>query len=441
LKFWHLIPAIVSVILIILVAAYYFIIKPASEHQQIQAELADSLLNAPVIITEYGLPVDSFIIISGKIRKNQVLSDLFYKQNISHHKVNEFIQASKGIFDLRKIRYGNPWKFFCSRDSLPVAEYFVYEHSPAEYYLVDLTGPVRVTRQEKEIRTETRETCGVIDFSLWMTAQNLDLDPMLAIELSEIFAWTVDFFAIQKGDSFKVIYDELFADTTYFGMGKIHGAWFHNAGKSFYAIPFVQDSVESYFDQDGNSLRREFLKSPVRYSRISSRYSHSRMHPILRIRRPHHGVDYAAPVGTPVYSIGDGTVVETASKAEAGNMVRIRHNSVYSTAYLHLAYYGKGIEVGKSVKQGDVIGYVGSSGLSNGPHLDFRFYKNGYPVDPLKVEASPVEPVKKENKLLYDSVKTVMIRSLDQINIIPDFQIQRLKSFSDSSGLSGSSGS
>lgn len=435
MKFRYLILAVISVILICLAAAYFLIIKPLSEQQEIPVAHPDSLLNTPVIITEYGLPVDSFIIISGKIRKNQVLSDLFYEYNISNQKINELILASEGIFNLKNIRYGNPWKFFCSRDSLPVAEYFVYEHTPVEYFLIDFTGPVRVTRQEKEVRTKTRETGGVINISLWMSTQDLDLDPMLAIELSEIFAWTVDFFAIQKGDSFKVIYDQLYVDTLYIGMGKIHGAWFHNAGKSFYAIPFVQDSVESCFDQDGNSLRREFLKSPVRYSRIGSRYSHSRMHPILRIRRPHYGVDYSAPVGTPVYAIGDGKVTEAGNKPEAGNMVRIRHNSIYSTAYLHLAWYGKGIEAGKSVKQGDVIGYVGSSGLSTGPHLDFRFYKNGYPVDPLKVEAPPVEPISEENRLLYDSVKSEMIRRLDSIKIIPDSKILDSR-FENQKGLS-----
>jgi len=423
LKFRYVIALLILVILVILAAAYFIIIKPVADQQISLSGHSDSLLVAPTVITEYGLPVDSFIIISGKIRKNQVLSDLFYSHNISGEKVNEFIKASNGIFNLKKIRTGNPYKFFCTRDSLPEVIYFVYEQSPVEYYLIYFAGPVRVTREEREVRTETRETGGIIDISLWETTQKLDLDPLLAIELSEIFAWTIDFYAIQKGDSFKVIYDELFVDTAYIGMGKIQGAWFSNAGKSFYAVPFVQDSVESYFDQDGNSMRRQFLKAPVRYSRIGSRFSHSRMHPILRIRRPHYGVDYSAPIGTPVYAVGDGRVIEIANKSEAGNMIRIRHNSVYLTAYLHLSYYAKGIELGSLVKQGDVIGYVGSSGLSTGPHLDFRFYKNGYPVDPLKVEAPPVEPISEENRNLYDSVKTIMMHRLDLIKIIPDSKI------------------
>jgi murein DD-endopeptidase MepM/ murein hydrolase activator NlpD len=417
LKFRYVIAVLISVILIILAVTYFLIIRPVSDQQIKPSEHSDSLLVAPTVITEYGLPVDSFIIISGKIRKNQVLSDLFYSHNISVQKVNEFIKASDGIFNLRKIRSGNPYKFFCTRDSLPEVVYFVYEQSPVEYYLVYFAGPVRITREEREIRTETRATGGIIDISLWETTQERDLDPMLAIELSEIFAWTIDFYAIQKGDSFKVIYDELFVDTTYIGMGKIYGAWFSNAGNRYYAVPFVQDSVESYFDQNGNSMRRQFLKSPVRYSRIGSRYSYSRMHPILRIRRPHFGVDYSAPIGTPVYTVGDGRVIEIGNKSQSGNMIRIRHNSVYSTAYLHLSYYAKGIELGSVVKQGDVIGYVGSSGLSTGPHLDFRFYKNGSPVDPLKIEAPPVEPISEENKPLYDSVKSLMMHRLDQIII------------------------
>ena len=196
------------------------------------------------------------------------------------------------------------------------------------------------------------------------------------------------------------------------GLGRIHTAYFRHEQKEFYAIPFTQDSVESYYDLDGNSLRRVFLKSPLRYSRISSKYSHSRLHPILKIRRPEYGVDYTAPIGTPVETIGDGKVIKIAYDNSSGRMVKIRHNSIYTTAYLHLSRYNKGIRTGARVKQGDVIGYVGSSGLSTGPHLDFRFYKNNRPVDPLKVEAPPVEPVKEENKQAFDSVKAITVRRL-----------------------------
>jgi len=224
----------------------------------------------------------------------------------------------------------------------------------------------------------------------------------LAIELSEIFAWTIDFFGIQQGDRYKVIYEESFVDSNSLGIDKITGAWIYHNENDFWAIPFVQDSVRSFFDEKGNSLRKAFLKAPLRFSRISSGFSHSRFHPVLKIRRPHHGVDYAAATGTPVHTVGDGVITKVGyQKNGGGNYVKIKHNSVYSTTYMHLSGFGKGVRQGVYVKQGDIIGYVGSSGLATGPHLDFRFYKNGSAVNPLKVEAPPVEPVHEPNMLAY----------------------------------------
>ena len=195
----------------------------------------------------------------------------------------------------------------------------------------------------------------------------------------------------------------------------MYAAWFEHAGTEFYAIPLIQDDIESYYDLEGNSLRKAFLKAPLRFSRISSRFSNSRMHPVLRIRRPHHGVDYAAAVGTPVLAIGDGRVTSASYDKSNGRIVRITHNSIYSTAYLHLSRFGTGIKAGKYVKQGDIIGYVGSSGLSTGPHLDFRFYKSGQAVDPLKVDAPPVEPVSEENSEKFRKISSVMKLLLDSI--------------------------
>jgi murein DD-endopeptidase MepM/ murein hydrolase activator NlpD len=207
----------------------------------------------------------------------------------------------------------------------------------------------------------------------------------------------------------------MYIDNKAVGIGQIHASYFRQNGREYYAIPFIQDSIKSYFDADGSSLRRAFLKAPLHFRRISSRFSNSRFHPILRIRRPHHGVDYAAPIGTPVYSIGDGKILQTGYNGGAGRMVKIRHNSLYTTVYMHLSGYGKGIHSGGFVKQGDVIGYVGSSGLSSGPHLDFRVYKNGSPIDPLKMESPPVDPIKPENRIAFDSVKKVTLKKLQPV--------------------------
>jgi murein DD-endopeptidase MepM/ murein hydrolase activator NlpD len=384
---------------------------------EILIEYNDSLDDKSIVIREYGLAVDSFHILSGRVGRNQTLSLLLNGYGVSHDTIYKLTLASDGIFDLRKIRRGNPYRVFCSKDSLHRVMHFVYEHTPVDYVMFSLEDSICVSRQEKEVILHPREASGIITSSLWNTMLDNELDPMLAFELSEIYAWNIDFFGLQQGDGFKIYYEEQYVDSNYIGLGRIHGAVFYHAGEKFYSVPFVQDSVESFYDQEGNSLRKAFLKAPLRYSRISSRYSHSRLHPILKIRRPHLGVDYTAPVGTPVYAIGDGKVIKTGYTKGNGNWMKIQHNSVYATAYLHLSRYGKGIQTGTYVRQGDIIGYVGSTGLSTGPHLDFRFYKNGYPVDPLKVKAPPVKPVKDENRVAYDSVLLLTMERLNRISL------------------------
>jgi len=290
--------------------------------------------------------------------------------------------------------------------------YFVYEPNQVEYVKVRLYDTIHIERRSREVQQVMKGVSGSVTSSLWNALRESQASPVLAIELSEIYAWSVDFFGLREGDSFRAFYYENYVDTNSVGIDGIKAAWFRHMGREFYAIPFEQDSVLSFFDQDGNSLRRTFLKAPLRYSRISSGFSHSRMHPVLRVRRPHQGVDYAAPVGTPVYTIGDGRVIETSYSAGAGRMVRIRHNSVYTSAYLHLRNFEPGIKPDVWVRQGDVIGYVGSTGMSTGPHLDFRVWRNGHPVDPLRIESPPVEPIKQENIEAFNRIKEMWMERL-----------------------------
>jgi murein DD-endopeptidase MepM/ murein hydrolase activator NlpD len=390
-------------------------------------EYADSMGEEKPVIMEYGLRVDSFNIVNGSIKRDQTLSTILQGYGINQQTIHQLASVSMDVFDVRKIRQGKPFKIFYSKDSLDHAMFFVYEHTPVDYVLFSLRDSIYVIREEKQVLLKEREATGIIISSLWNTMLDQALDPMLAFELSEIYAWSIDFFGLQEGDGFKIFYDEKFVDTTYIGLGKIHGAVFSHAGNDFYAIPFVQDSVEAYFDQDGISLRKAFLKAPLRFSRISSRYSYSRLHPILKIRRPHLGVDYTAPAGTPVYAIGDGRIINSGYTKGNGNWLKIQHNSVYATAYLHLSRYGKGIKQGSYVKQGDIIGYVGSTGLSTGPHLDFRFYKNGNPVDPLKVQAPPVDPVHENNLNAFDSVKSEVMLRINMIHT-PDSSMSAISS-------------
>jgi len=407
--------------LIILVITYLFVGNPSIELFQEEMTVSSDTIPEeylpPPVPRIYGIAIDSFNIEESRIPRNQSLGSILARYGLSPLQIDIIAKKSMDVFDPRKIRAGNTYKAFTTKDTLHRLSYFVYEHTPVEYVLFDLTADTgRVSIHEKEVISQRKKATGTISTSLWNSMVENGINPVVAIELSEIYAWSIDFFGLQKGDSFAVVYDEIYVDTLSVGLGKIQSAIFTHANENFYAIPFVQDSTESFFDLEGNSLRKAFLKAPLRFSRISSRYSNSRLHPVLKIRRPHRGVDYAAPTGTPVLAVGDGKVISKGWNGGAGRMVKIRHNSVYTTAYLHLSRYGKGVATGKYVKQGDVIGYVGSSGLSTGPHLDFRFYRNGHAVDPLKVEAPPVEPVHAENKIRYDSTRIKWLAELSELH-------------------------
>jgi murein DD-endopeptidase MepM/ murein hydrolase activator NlpD len=243
-------------------------------------------------------------------------------------------------------------------------------------------------------------------------------DPNLANELSEIYAWTIDFFGIQKGDLYRVIYEDLMVDGESIGIGDVLAANFNHYGSDNYAFYFEQHDEWDYFDERGQSLRRTFLKAPLRFRRISSRFSYSRLHPVLKIRRPHTGVDYAASAGTPVHTIGDGYILEKGyDRKGGGNYIKVKHNGTYTTVYMHLQGFARGITTGKQVKQGEVIGYVGSTGLATGPHLDFRVYRNGKAIDPLKMESPPAKPVDSIYLMDFHYLRDSLTPVLDTITI------------------------
>ncbi len=389
--------------------------QPKQGHQEPEVVKVDTVPPAPPVL-KYGLPVDSFLLEAGTVKPNQHLSNILGRYNIDLVTIDKIAKKSKTVFDVRKIKSGNMYTLFLSSDSLHEAKYFVYEDSPTEYFVYELFDTLSVYKGLKNVQARMRKSQGVIETSLWNTMNDNNLDPMLALDLSDIYQWTIDFYAIQKGDRFRVIYDELFVDSVSIGIGAIYAVEFDHYGEEIYAFRFNQDDQLDYFDDKGQSLRKAFLKAPLKFSRISSRFSNSRLHPVLRIRRPHHGVDYAAAKGTPVMSIGDGTVIARAyQRRGGGNYVKIKHNSVYTTTYMHLSGFAKGIATGKRVKQGQIIGYVGATGLATGPHLDFRVYKNGTAVDPLKVKAPPVEPVKEENLPRYVLLKDSLMNELKNI--------------------------
>ncbi|HSW67740.1 MAG TPA: peptidoglycan DD-metalloendopeptidase family protein [Bacteroidales bacterium] len=361
----------------------------------------------------YGIQIDSLILHENFVRPRESLSVILDQFGVSAQRIDQVVRASRGVFDLRQLKAGNKYTVLSTADSLEVIQYFIYQYSPIQYVVFDLRDAVKVYTGEKQVERRTEMVSGIIESSLWNSITAQGANPQLALELSEIYAWSIDFFAIQKGDAFRVQYENLIVEGKPIGIGRILSAVFRHGGEDFYAFYFVQGDKGDYFDENGNSLRKTFLKAPLKFSRISSHFSHRRLHPIHRVYRPHHGVDYAAPTGTPVMAIGDGKVTVARYRGASGNMVEIVHNSVYKTQYLHLSRFGRGIRPGVRVKQGQVIGYVGSTGSSTGPHLCFRFYQNGRPVNPLRVESPPAEPVKQEYRLQYDQHVVEMLKVLN----------------------------
>lgn len=377
-----------------------------------------------IIPNQFDFNSDALIKQTSSVQKNETLSDILLLNGVPGSKLVKIVESTKDVFDVRKIRAGNVYHSFYSADTTGDLVYFVYEKSPTNYIVFDLKGKIRVYEGSKDISIIINTRSAKIEHSLYVALMKSNAPPELAIKLSQVFAWQVDFYHLQKGDHFKVIYEEEYINPGYgedssqfVGIGKILGAYFNHNSKEYYAIPFIQDSAYQFFDENGNSLRKAFLKAPLEYGRISSRYSRSRLHPILRVRRPHLGVDYAAPIGTPVRTTGDGIVTDIGYGRGNGRYIKIRHNSVYTTMYLHLSKFSKGIKRGVNVQQGQVIGYVGSTGLSTGPHLDYRFFLNGKPVDPLKVEVPPSHPVKEELQGEFEKVKEDVLLRLDNIHI------------------------
>lgn len=354
---------------------------------------------APVeVAMKYGIEVDKYDIEPGEVKKGDFFGSIMEDFGVGANQVQRIIKASKDVFDVTKIRLGNSYEVFKEKDSTGAAAFFVYEMDNLTNVVVALKDSLYAKVYEKEVTAVRKKAEVTINTSLWQDVQAAGIPAMMALKLSDVYDCTIDFFGLQRGDSFVVMYDELTHGGEYMGLGKIYYAEFTHAGKLYNAVRFNAGENSSVFwNEKGESLKKAFLKAPLNFTRISSRFTYARKHPVLRIVRPHTGVDYAAPSGTPVVALGDGVVTHRGWAGGGGNTIKIKHPGNYVTSYMHLKGYAKGIKVGSRVSRGQLIGYVGSTGLSTGPHLDFRVYKNGKPIDPLKMESPSVEPVKKED--------------------------------------------
>ena len=371
-------------------------------------EASDTLSNA------LGFCPDSLEMREGKVKSGQFFSNLLGSLGITQKDAYDLTLACDSVFDVRTLRVDNAYRAYYGSDAS--VKYLVYDRDRASSIVFDCTPPYGAWVYEKPVSVESRYADVTINSSLWNDMRDAGVSPLLILSLSDIYAWTIDFFGLQKGDRFRVLYDEKMCDGEVLAVDTVRYAVFSHGGEDLPMVMYNQrDSGNIWWNEKGESMRKAFLKAPLQYSRISSGFSYARKHPVTRKVQPHTGVDYAAPKGTPVMSIGDGTVTSVKYEGAGGNTVRIRHNSVYSTAYLHLSKYASGLKAGQRIRQGEVIGYVGSTGRSTGPHLDFRVWKNGTPINPLKMDSPPAEPIKEENRQAFEAAASKYKARIDSI--------------------------
>ncbi len=369
-------------------------------------------------IIEFGYNLKDFKVVRDTIQNGQNFSEILDTHHVAYPKVLEIVAAVKDTFDVRSLRSGKPYTILASKDSLEKAKVFIYQKNKIDYVAIDFTEEIKVENNKKPIRIETKEASGLITSSLSQAIDDQGLNTILAHELSDVYAWSIDFFHLQKGDKFKIIYEQRFInDTVPAGIGEIKAALFEHKGVPFYAFNYVADStknISDYYNEEAKTLRRQFLKAPLKFSRISSRFNLKRRIKFYGNRvRPHKGTDFAAPVGSPILATANGTVIKSERRGGNGNYVKIKHNGTYSTQYLHMKK--RMVRVGDFVKQGDVIGTVGMTGNTSGPHVCYRFWKNGVQVDPFKQKLPAADPIAPDVKAAYLTFISPLKESIDSI--------------------------
>jgi murein DD-endopeptidase MepM/ murein hydrolase activator NlpD len=364
----------------------------------------------------YGMMVNDKEVSENKIKRDQNFVDLLEGYFVENKVIQQLNTLPRKLFDFRKVTAGNKYTIVAETDSLKSAKAIIYEASPVNYYVFHLKDTLIIESCEREITKVEKTVAGEITSSLYETIDELGISPELTNKFVDVFGWQVDFQRLQKGDKFKLIYEEKQVEGKPYGIGDILGIYFEHMNNPYFAIPFDQGDGLDYFDEKGMSLRKALLKYPIEFTRISSRYNLNRFHPVAKVFRAHLGTDFAAPTGTPIRSVGDGIVLEAQYKGGNGNYVKVRHNATYTTAYLHMSKIATGMTPGVRVRQGETIGYVGSTGLATGPHVCYRFWKEGVQVDALKIELPPSMPVKKDQLPIFSKVKSDLIQRLNAIH-------------------------
>ncbi len=387
--------------------------------QDLKTDLAVAENIAVPDVYEFGFNLNDFIVKRDTIKSGDSFGQILERNNIGFSKIYQIAEKARDSFDIRKIQIGKPYTLLCAKDSLETPKCFIYQPSKEEYVVVNFQDTIHAYTSRKPIKYVEKEYSGIINSNISQTLADDGLSLILAYKMSDIYAWTIDFTRLQKGDRFKVIYtDKYIDDTIYAGIDKIKAAYFEHNTEPFYAFEFETDSVlgtTDFYNDQAKTLRRAFLKAPVEYKRISSRYNLNRRIALYGNRvRPHKGTDFAANIGTPIVATANGKVTKSSYTGGNGNYVKIRHNKVYETQYLHMQK--RKVKVGDFVKQGDVIGWVGMTGNTSGPHVCYRFWKNGEQVDPFKQKLPAAEPISEDLKEEYlEYIKPIKV----QMDAIP----------------------
>ncbi|MCO6490630.1 MAG: peptidoglycan DD-metalloendopeptidase family protein [Phaeodactylibacter sp.] len=374
-------------------------------------ELGSFPVTVPTI--KYGFAIDTFQVLDRAIQPGQFLADILLAQQVDYPSIERIVANSADVFDVRHLRVGKPYTIL-TKDSTQQAEYLIYEPNVFEYIVFELRGDNTVDRHQREVTTEVRSAAGTLETSLWNAIVGQGLSYDLAAKMEDALQWSIDFHHLQKNDEFKLVYDQQFIEGEAVGIGQVHAAYYKTGNNEYHAIYYDNGKTDGYYDLEGRPMKRGFLKSPVKYSRISSYYNLNRFHPILKRVRPHYGTDYAAPYGTPIYAVGDGYILKASYTKGNGNFVKIRHDGDYQTQYLHMQKFAQGIKPGAHVKQGQVIGYVGSTGLATGPHVCFRFWKNGKQVNHLNLKFPPAKPLPEEDMPRFTELRNQYLSLLEK---------------------------
>ena len=398
------------------VLIYVFIIFLSS----CNSEINENKKEKDPIKYKYGYDESKYLFEEKKVGKGDTFGDILEGQGIDYPEIYQALQKTKNDVDFRKLQLGKPYTLIYTKDSIRKLKAFVYHPTIEGYSFIQLKDSVFGNTFKKTRTYKDLSASGIIDNSLYLTLEEQDKDPLLTYYLSDIYAWTIDFFRLDKGDKFKVIYTEAYVDDSIpVGITKIKAAYFVHKGVERYAFEYETDSIKGiveYLDQDGKNLRRAFLQSPIKFGRISSRYNLRRRIALYGNRvRPHKGTDFAAPVGTPIMSTANGTVIESSYTRANGRYVKVRHNNTYDTQYLHMRK--SNVKVGQFIEQGDVIGWVGMTGNTSGPHVCYRFWKNGIQVDPFKQKLPEAKPINESLKKKYFSDIVLIKSELDSVII------------------------